>query len=194
MAAEYAGHMADRCDWAGDDPLYVVYHDTEWGVPVHDDQKLFEFIILEGAQAGLSWITILRKRENYRKAFAGFDMQAVARFTPAKIEKLLDDPGIVRNRAKVNSAVTNAQAAITLAEESGSLADYFWRWVDGQPIKNRFQTMSEIPAKTPVAEALAKDMKARGFKFFGPTIAYAHMQATGLANAHVVSCFRHDEI
>lgn len=183
-----------RCDWCGDDPLYVAYHDDEWGVPVFDDQKLFEFIVLEGAQAGLSWITILRKRENYRKAFAGFDIDEVAGFGPREVEALLSDEGIVRNRLKVNSAVTNARAALDVIEEAGSLSNYFWSWVDGQPIKHHFASMAEIPAKIEIAESLAKDMKRRGFKFFGPTIAYAHMQATGLVNDHIVDCFRYDEV
>jgi len=183
-----------RCDWAGDDPLYVEYHDTEWGVPTHDDRLLFEFIVLEGAQAGLSWITILRKRQGYKKAFDNFEMEKVARFTPKRIEKLLLNPDIVRNRQKVNSAVTNAQAALAVVEEAGSLSNYFWNWVDGVPVKNSFAKMSEIPAKTPLAESIAKDMKQRGFKFFGPTIAYAHMQATGLVNDHVTSCFRYTEV
>ncbi len=183
-----------RCEWCGDDPLYVAYHDDEWGVPVFDDQKLFEFIILEGAQAGLSWITILRKRENYRRAFAGFDIEEVAGFGPGEIETLLSDEGIVRNRLKVNSAVTNARAALDVIEEAGSLSNYFWSWVDGKPIKHDFASMAEIPAKIEIAESLAKDMKRRGFKFFGPTIAYAHMQATGLVNDHIVDCFRYDEV
>jgi len=183
-----------RCDWAGDDPLYVEYHDLEWGVPVYDDRKLFEFILLEGAQAGLSWITVLRKRDGYRKAFADFDIDKVARFTPKRVEKLLQNPEIIRNRQKVNSAVSNAQAAIALIDEVGSLSDYFWRWVDGTPRQNNFKTMADIPAKTPLAEEISNDMRSRGFKFFGPTIAYAHMQATGLVNDHVTSCFRHQEV
>ena len=183
-----------RCDWAGDDPLYVAYHDDEWGTPEHDDTKLFEFVVLESAQAGLSWITILKKRENYRTAFAQFDPEKIARFTPAKVEKLLQNAGIVRNRQKIEAAIGNAQVALDLREELGSIAAYFWDFVDGTPITNRFKTMSDIPAKTPISEAMAKDMKARGFRFFGPTIAYAHMQAMGLVNDHVMSCFRWKQV
>jgi len=183
-----------RCDWAGTDPLYVAYHDDEWGTPERDDQKLFEFVVLESAQAGLSWITILRKRENYRKAFSGFDPEKVAGFTPAKVERLLQDKGIVRNRQKINAAIGNARISLGLRDEFGSLADYFWNFVDDTPVVNRFKTMADIPATTPVSEAMAKDMKARGFKFFGPTIAYAHMQAMGLVNDHVLSCFRWSQV
>ncbi len=179
-----------RCGWAGDDPLYVAYHDDEWGTPERSDHKLFEFVVLEGAQAGLSWITILRKRENYRKAFAGFDPDQVARFTPARVDKLLGNAGIVRNRQKIEAAIGNAQAALAVRDEFGSLAGYFWDFVDGSPKINRFKTMADIPARTPTSEAMAEDMKARGFRFFGPTIAYAHMQAMGLVNDHVMSCFR----
>jgi DNA-3-methyladenine glycosylase I len=183
-----------RCEWAGDDPLYVAYHDTEWGTPERNDQKLFEFVVLESAQAGLSWITILRKRENYRQAFAGFDPDKVARFTPARVEKLLGNAGIVRNRQKIEAAIGNARAALALRDEFGSIAGYFWDSVDDTPHINRFETMADIPARTEVSEAMAKDMKARGFRFFGPTIAYAHMQAMGLVNDHTVSCFRWREV
>jgi DNA-3-methyladenine glycosylase I len=183
-----------RCDWAGTDPLYVAYHDDEWGTPERHDQKLFEFVVLESAQAGLSWITILRKRENYRKAFSGFDPEKVARFTPARVERLLQDKGIVRNRQKIDAAIGNARISLGLRDEFGSLAGYFWNFVDGTPVVNRFKTMADIPATTPVSEAMAKDMKARGFKFFGPTIAYAHMQAMGLVNDHVLSCFRWSQV
>jgi DNA-3-methyladenine glycosylase I len=183
-----------RCDWAGTDPLYVAYHDDEWGTPERDDQKLFEFVVLESAQAGLSWITILRKRENYRKAFSGFAPEKVARFTPAKVERLLQNEGIVRNRQKINAAIGNARISLGLRDEFGSLAGYFWNFVDDTPVVNRFKTMADIPATTPVSEAMAKDMKARGFKFFGPTIAYAHMQAMGLVNDHVLSCFRWSQV
>jgi DNA-3-methyladenine glycosylase I len=179
-----------RCEWAGTDPLYVAYHDDEWGTPERDDQKLFEFVVLESAQAGLSWITILRKRENYRKAFAGFDPDKVARFTPARVDRLLGNEGIVRNRQKIEAAIGNARTALAIRDEFGSIAAYFWDFVDGRPVINRFKTMADIPAKTPVSEAMAKDMKARGFRFFGPVIAYAHMQAMGLVNDHTVSCFR----
>ena len=183
-----------RCDWAGTDPLYVAYHDDEWGTPERDDQKLFEFVVLESAQAGLSWITILRKRENYRKAFSDFDPEKVARFTPARVERLLQNEGIVRNRQKINAAISNARISLGLRDEFGSLAGYFWDFVDGTPVINRFKTMADIPATTPVSEAMSKDMKARGFKFFGPTIAYAHMQAMGLVNDHVMSCFRWSQV
>ncbi len=183
-----------RCDWAGTDPLYVAYHDDEWGTPERDDQKLFEFVVLESAQAGLSWITILRKRENYRKAFSDFDPEKVARFTPARVERLLQNEGIVRNRQKINAAIGNARISLGLRDEFGSLAGYFWDFVDDTPVINRFKTMADIPATTPVSEAMSKDMKARGFKFFGPTIAYAHMQAMGLVNDHVMSCFRWSQV
>jgi DNA-3-methyladenine glycosylase I len=183
-----------RCEWAGSDPLYIAYHDEEWGSPEHDDRKLFEFVVLESAQAGLSWITILRKRENYRRAFAGFDPEKVARFTPARVEKLLLDAGIVRNRQKIEAAIGNARTALATADEFGSLAAYFWDFVDGAPVINRFKTLADIPAKTATSEAMAKDMKQRGFRFFGPTIAYAHMQAMGLVNDHVLDCFRWKQV
>lgn len=184
----------NRCEWAGDDPLYVAYHDDEWGSPERNDQKLFEFVVLESAQAGLSWITILRKRENYRAAFDGFDPDKVARYTPKRVEKLLENAGIIRNRQKIEAAIGNARAALEVREELGSIAKYFWDFVEGQPIINRFQTMNDIPAKTEISETMAKDMKQRGFRFFGPTIAYAHMQAMGLVNDHVTSCFRWKEV
>ncbi len=183
--------MNTRCGWCGDDPLYCAYHDEEWGVPVHDDRKLFEFVVLEGAQAGLSWITILRRREGYRQAFAGFDPERVARFTEADQERLLQDPGIIRNRQKVASAVGNARAFLKVQEEFGSFDRYVWGFVDGRPIVNRFRSLSEIPARTPLAETLSKDLKRRGFRFVGPTIVYAHMQATGMVNDHLLECFRH---
>lgn len=183
-----------RCAWPGTDPLYVRYHDTEWGVPVHDDRKLFEFLLLEGAQAGLSWITILRKREAYRKAFAGFDPEKVARFDRRKIASLLRDPGIVRNRAKIESAVTNARAFLAVQEEHGSFDAYQWRFVDGRPIQNRWRTMRDVPASTKESDAFSKDLKRRGFKFVGTTIVYAHMQAVGMVNDHVVGCFRRREV
>lgn len=183
-----------RCSWAGTDPLYVAYHDTEWGVPEHGDRKLFEFVVLESAQAGLSWITILRKRENYRDAFDGFDPERIARYTPGKVERLLQNEGIIRNRAKIEAAIGNARAALEVGEELGSLGAYFWKFVGGTPVVNEFASMGEVPARTPVSEAMAKDMKRRGFRFFGPTIAYAHMQAMGLVNDHVVDCFRWREV
>jgi DNA-3-methyladenine glycosylase I len=183
-----------RCEWVGDEPLYVAYHDQEWGVPVHDDRLLFEFLVLEGAQAGLSWLTILRKREGYRRAFAGFDPPAVAAFGPADIERLLADPGIVRNRLKIGSAITNAQAFLRVQDEYGSFASYVWGFVGGNTIHNEWRKMAEIPAKTPEAEIMSADLKKRGFRFVGPTICYAHMQATGMVNDHTVDCFRYEEL
>jgi DNA-3-methyladenine glycosylase I len=183
-----------RCAWVGDEPLYVAYHDGEWGVPVHDDRLMFEFLVLEGAQAGLSWLTILKKRENYRKAFAGFDPEKVAAFGPADLERLLGDPGIVRNRLKVGAAISNARAFSTVQEEFGSFAAYVWGFTDGETIHNEWRTISEIPAKTAVAERLSADLKRRGFRFVGPTIVYAHMQATGMVNDHTVDCFRWAEL
>ncbi len=181
-----------RCKWAEGVSLdYIAYHDEEWGVPVRDDRVQFEFLILEGAQAGLSWSTILNKRAGYRKAFADFDPEKVARFTDKRIEKLLQDPGIVRNRLKVRSAVTNARAFLAVQQEFGSFSDYIWGFVDGKPIQNRFRNDSDIPATSKESDALSKDLKKRGFKFVGSTIVYAHMQATGLVNDHVVGCFRH---
>jgi len=180
-----------RCPWAGDDPLYVAYHDEEWGVPVHDDRRLFEKLVLEGAQAGLSWITILRRREGYRAAFDGFDPAVVARYDAAKIEALLQDPGIIRNRLKVESAVNNAQRFLEVQAEFGSFDAYVWGWVDGKQQVNQWHTLSEIPAETETSRALSKDLKKRGFKFVGPTIMYAHMQAQGLVDDHLVTCFRH---
>lgn len=183
-----------RCGWCGTDPLYVAYHDTEWGVPVHDDRMLFEFLILEGAQAGLSWITILKKREAYRRAFAGFDAGKVARFGPRQVERLLADAGIVRNRLKIEAAINNAQRFLAVQEEFGSFDAYVWRFVDGRPIVNRRKTLKQVPASTPESDALSRDLKARGFKFVGSTICYAHMQATGMVNDHLTGCFRHAEI
>jgi DNA-3-methyladenine glycosylase I len=183
-----------RCAWSVTDPLYIAYHDEEWGVPVHDDRLLFEFLVLEGAQAGLSWLTILRKREGYRRAFLGFDPAKVAAFGPAHVERLLADPGIVRNRLKVESAVTNARALLDVQEEFGSFAAYQWGFVDGRTIQNEWHSVREIPAKTPEAERMSKDMKKRGFRFVGPTILYAHMQATGMVNDHTVDCFRWAEL
>ena len=191
-----SSRMADknRCGWCGADPLYVAYHDEEWGVPVYDDQVLFEFLILEGAQAGLSWSTILKKREGYHRAFDGFDVEKVARYDGIKISALLTDPGIVRNQLKIGSAVTNAQAFLNIQDERGSFSDYIWSFVDGRPIQNSWRSLAEIPAKTPLAEALSKDLKKQGFRFVGPTITYAHMQATGMVNDHLVDCFRYGEI
>jgi len=183
-----------RCSWCGDEPLYVAYHDQEWGVPVRDDRTLFEFLVLEGAQAGLAWITILRKREGYRSAFEGFDPEQVARFDQRRIDALLNDPGIVRNRLKVGAAVTNARAFLEVQEEHGSFSDYIWAFVDGRPIRNSWRRTDQIPASTPLAETISRDLKRRGFSFVGPTIVYAHMQATGMVNDHLVGCFRHREV
>ncbi|MDF1780813.1 MAG: DNA-3-methyladenine glycosylase I [Alcanivoracaceae bacterium] len=180
-----------RCPWCGNDPLYQDYHDNVWGVPVHDDTTLFEFLLLEGAQAGLSWITVLRKRENYRAAFDGFDATKIARYTDKRVEKLLQNPGIIRNRLKVQSAVSNARAFLEVQAQFGSFDRYMWDFVDGRPIINHFESMKDVPASTPIAEALSKDLKKRGFRFVGPTIVYAHMQATGMVNDHLVGCYRH---
>ena len=183
------------CEWAlaGND-LYRKYHDEEWGAPVRDDRKQFEFLTLESAQAGLSWATILNKREGYRRAFADFDPEQVARFTDKRIEKMLLDPGIVRNRLKVVSAVNNARRFLAVQEEFGEFSNYLWRFVDGRPIQNRWEHMKQVPATSPESDALSKDLKQRGFKFVGSTIMYAHMQATGLVNDHLVGCFRHKEV
>jgi DNA-3-methyladenine glycosylase I len=184
-----------RCAWVPEaDPLYVDYHDEEWGVPVRDDRGLFELLVLEGAQAGLSWATILRKREGYRRLFAGFDPQAVARFDARRTEELLADPAIVRNRLKVESAVENARRVLEVQDELGSLAALVWGAVDGEPLVNRWTTVEEIPAETDASRALSKELKRRGFRFVGPTVCYAFMQAAGLVNDHVVSCFRHREL
>ena len=185
---------AARCEWCGTDPLYVSYHDQEWGVPVHDEQKLFEFLILEGAQAGLSWITILRKREAYREAFAGFDPARVARFNARRVEHLLRNPGIVRNRLKIESAVRNARAFLRVQDEVGSFAAYQWRFVGGRPRQNRPRAIKDIPPRTEESDALSADLKRRGFGFVGSTIVYAHMQAVGMVNDHVVGCFRQREV
>jgi len=184
-----------RCGWASlVDPTYRAYHDEEWGVPVHDDRVIFEFLVLEGAQAGLSWGTILRKRENFRRAFSEFDPKKVARFDGRKVNSLLKDPGIIRNRLKVGSAVQNARAFLRVQDEFGNFDSFVWRFVGGRPKMNRWKTMKEIPSKTPESEAMSKDLLARGFRFVGPTICYAHMQATGMVNDHVTSCFRYREL
>jgi len=184
-----------RCPWAlGGIPAYIHYHDTEWGVPVHDDRRHFEFLILEGAQAGLSWATILKRRAGYREAFADFDPQKVARFSDRKVHKLLEFDGIIRNRLKVESAVSNAKAFLKVQDEFGSFDDYIWRFVDGQAIVNRRKNIKDLPATTKESDALSKDLKKRGFNFVGSTIIYAHMQACGLVNDHLVDCFRFDEI
>lgn len=178
----------NRCPWCGDDPLYVEYHDKEWGVPCHDDRKLFEFLILEGAQAGLSWLTILRKRENYRRAFASFDPAIVARYGNADVARLLDDVGIVRNRLKIASTIDNARAFLKVQAEFGSFDAYSWAFVGGKPIVNQWHSLAEIPAETDISRALSRDLKKRGFRFVGPTIMYAHMQAVGMVNDHLISC------
>lgn len=188
--AEVARAESDRCAWAGGDPLYRRYHDEEWGVPCHDDQRLFEFLILESAQAGLSWITILRKRDNYRRAFAEFDAHTVAGFDQRDVERLLLDAGIVRNRQKIEAAIGNARCFLEIQRSHGSFARYLWAFVEGRPLQNQWQA-GAVPATTPVSDAISKDLKKRGFRFFGSTICYAHMQATGMVNDHTTSCFRH---
>jgi len=184
----------NRCAWAGNDPLYVSYHDTEWGVPIHDDGRIFEFLILEGFQAGLSWLTILRKRENFRTAFDHFDPVQVARYGDKESARLMSDAGIIRNKAKINAAVGNAKAFLKVQAEFGTFDAYIWKFVGGKPLVNTWHAMGEIPAKTHEAEVLSKDLLARGFKFVGPTIVYAHMQAAGMVNDHVVDCFRYHEV
>ncbi len=183
-----------RCAWCGADPLYQTYHDEEWGVPLHDERGLFEFLVLEGAQAGLSWLTILRKREGYRRAFADFDAQTVARFGEDEVARLLADPGIVRNRLKIAAAIGNARATLKIREQFGGLDAYFWRFVDGRPIQNAWRDISQVPARTPLSDTISKDLRQRGFKFVGSTIVYAHMQATGMVNDHTVDCFRHRQL
>lgn len=183
-----------RCWWCGDDELYQRYHDEEWGVPERDPDKLFEMLNLEGAQAGLSWITILRKRENYRQAFDNFDARKIARYTDRRIEKLLQNEGIVRNRLKVNAVVTNAKLFVDMEKNGESFSDYLWSFVDGTPIRNRRETMGDVPANTPESDAMSKSLKKRGFKFVGSTICYAFMQATGMVNDHLVDCFRHRQV
>ncbi len=185
--------MPNRCEWAGTDPDYINYHDTEWGVPVHDDRLLFEFLILEGAQAGLSWLTVLRKRDNYRAAFDNFDPVKVAAYDEKKQAELLQNPGIIRNRLKVQSAVRNARAFLQIQEEFGSFDNYIWGFVDGKPIVNRWKKMSDLPASTPLSDRISKDLKKRGFNFVGSTIVYAFMQAVGIVNDHTTDCFRYDK-
>lgn len=183
-----------RCPWSEGDPLYVAYHDEEWGVPSHDDRHLFEMLILESMQSGLSWLTILRKREGFRRAFANFDAASVARFTEADLNRLLTDPAIVRNRAKIEASVANARATIQIAARYGSLDEFIWRVIDRKPITNRLRSYRDAPSHTSESEALAREFKAHGFKFVGPTVCYAFMQAVGMVNDHEVSCFRHREI
>jgi DNA-3-methyladenine glycosylase I len=184
-----------RCAWAeGSGDFYVAYHDEEWGVPLHDDRRLFEMLTLEGAQAGLSWATILKKRENYRRAFGGFDAAKIARYSAAKVERLLQDSGIVRNRLKVTSTVSNAEAFLKVQSEFGSFDAYIWDFVGGKPIQNRFKTMEEVPALTPLSDTISKELRKRGFRFVGSTIVYALMQSIGMVNDHVTGCFRHGEV
>lgn len=187
-------HGPVRCGWAGTDPLYVAYHDSEWGVPVTDDRTLFEFLILEGAQAGLSWLTILRKRAHYRKVFEGFEPEAVARFDERRIEALLADPGIVRNRLKVTSAVQNARRFLEVRDEWGGFSPYIWSFIDGRVRQNAWRREADVPTETAASRAMSRDLKQRGFRFVGPTICYAFMQAVGMVNDHLVRCFRHGEL
>jgi DNA-3-methyladenine glycosylase I len=183
-----------RCTWAGDDPLYIAYHDEQWGVPVHDDRLWFEMLILEGAQAGLSWLTVLRKREHYRKVYDNWDVEAIAAYDDDKIVALLQDPGIIRNRLKVNASVKNARAFLQVQAEFGSFDTYMWRFVDGKHIINHWPTLAEVPAQTPLSQTMSKDLKKRGFSFVGPTICYALMQSCGMVNDHTTDCFRHAEV
>jgi DNA-3-methyladenine glycosylase I len=186
--------MSQRCEWAGTDPLMVAYHDMEWGVPVHDDRRLFEFLVLEGAQAGLNWMTILRKRDGYRRAFADFDPAAVAAFDEARVQELLVDAGIIRNRLKIQSAVGNARAVLQVQEEFGSFDRYIWGFVGGKPLQNSWESLRQLPAETVESQAMSKDLKKRGFRFVGPTICYAFMQAVGMVNDHTRDCFRYQEL
>lgn len=186
--------MHHRCPWPGEDPLYVDYHDTEWGVPERDDEALFAKLILDGFQAGLSWITILRKRENFLKAFDGFNPETLARYGDKDIDRLLADPGIIRSRTKIEAAIGNARSYLVMREAGRSFSGFLWDFVDGEPVHNRFASMKEVPAETPVSQAMSKALKKEGFKFCGPVIVYAFMQATGLVNDHLVTCFRHDEV
>jgi DNA-3-methyladenine glycosylase I len=192
--AEGATMTKRTCGWPGDDSLMIAYHDEEWGVPLHDDRGIYEFLVLEGMQAGLSWRTVLHKRESFRKAFAGFDPEKVARFNRRSVERLLNDAGIIRNRQKVEAAVNNARRFLDVQEEFGSFDAYVWRFVGGKPIRNRRRTLADLPATSPESDAMSRELKARGFKFIGSTICYAHMQATGMVNDHLVTCFRHAEL
>nr|BFF35532.1 DNA-3-methyladenine glycosylase I [Tenacibaculum mesophilum] len=186
--------MKKRCFWVSDDPLYIEYHDNEWGVPVYDDDKLFEFLILETFQAGLSWITVLKKRENFRKAFDNFDYKKIAKYSEDKYEELLQDAGIIRNKLKIKATITNAQAFMKVQEEFGTFSKYIWAFTNGQPIVNKFEKREEVPATTELSDAISKDLKKRGFKFVGSTVIYAHMQATGMVNDHITDCFRYHEV
>ncbi len=185
--------MTQRCGWASDDPLYIAYHDEEWGVPVHDDQTLFEFLLLEGAQAGLSWITILKKRENYRQAFDHFDPRSIADYDESRVQELLANAGIVRNQLKIRSAITNAKAFLDTQQEYGSFDRFIWQFVDGEPKINAWNSLKDVPASTPTSDAMSKELKRRGFKFVGSTICYAYMQATGMVNDHTTDCFRYPD-
>ena len=184
----------NRCAWCGNDPLYVEYHDTEWGVPIFNDDKLFEFLILETFQAGLSWITVLRKRENFRKAFDHFDYKKIAQYDEKKFDSLLQNEGIIRNKLKIKATITNAMAFMEVQKEFGSFSKYIWQFIDGKPIKNKYNNMSELPANTILSDIISADLKKRGFKFVGSTVVYAHMQATGMVNDHLTSCFRYNEV
>lgn len=186
--------MLDRCEWCGNDPLYVEYHDQEWGVPVHDDRQLFEMLILEGAQAGLNWLTILKKRENYRRAFDNFDIKKIARYGESDIQRLLKDPGIVRNRLKIEATIRNAQGVLNILESHTGFSEFLWRYVGDEPVVNRWRSVSEIPALTAVSTTMSKDLKGLNFNFVGPTICYAFMQAIGMVNDHLISCFRYKDI
>jgi len=186
--------MKNRCAWCGSDPLYVKYHDCEWGTPVHDDRRLFEFLILEGAQAGLSWLTILKKRENYRKALHGFDLQKIAAYSETDVQRLLADRGIIRNRLKIESTIGNARGVLKIMDEFSSFDAFIWRYVDDQPIQNAWRSLAELPASTEKSDTISKDLKKRGFNFVGSTICYAFMQAVGMVNDHIVDCFRFDEV
>ncbi len=186
--------MKHRCEWCGDDPLYVAYHDKEWGVPLHEDRRLFEMLVLDGAQAGLSWLTILRKRENYRRAFHGFDPKRMAAWSQADIRRLLQDPGIVRNRLKIASAVQNARAFLAVVKAEGSFSSFLWRYVDNTPVQNAWKSLSQIPARSEQSDAMSRGLKERGFSFVGSTICYAFMQAAGMVNDHLVCCYRYEEV
>lgn len=186
--------MTNRCEWCGNDPLYIKYHDNEWGMPLHDDRLLFEFLILEGAQAGLSWLTILKKRENYRKAFHEFDPQKIASYSEIDVQRLLSDCGIIRNRLKIESAIRNAQGILGITDEFSSFDAFIWRYVDYQPIQNAWRSLEELPARTELSDTISKGLKKRGFTFFGSTICYSFMQAVGMVNDHIVGCFRYAEL
>ena len=186
--------MIERCPWPGEDALFLKYHDEEWGVPAHDDRKHFEFLVLESAQAGLSWLTILRRRDNYRAAYSNFRPEVVAKYKTARINELLNNPGIIRNRKKIEASINNAARFLEIQEEYGSFDSYIWRFIDGNPVINRWETLSLIPAKTALSEKISADLKSKGFKFIGPTIIYSHLQAVGLVNDHIMSCFRYNEI